>query len=84
MPTRISKLIDRFRFRREPVWYIAAGGGAVITAARVLSGESLTEIFSEDWFEYLFGVLLAYATRMSVSSPDTVDRLVRDLEGDDA
>ena len=79
MPTTIKNLLDRLRIRREPVLYIAAGVGAVITIARVLGGESLAEIFSEDWFEYLFGAVVAYATRMSVYAPDNVE--VRDFAG---
>ncbi|QVQ53048.1 hypothetical protein J4H86_04385 [Spiractinospora alimapuensis] len=79
----MRRFLGAFAFRREPVVYLFSLAALIITAARVAGGADLSELMIEEWYGYAVAALMAFGIRATVTAPESVDRLLRDLNGSD-
>lgn len=79
----MRRFLSAFAFRREPVVYLFVISAAIITAAQVAGGEDLSKLLTQEWYSYAVAALMAFGIRATVTAPESVDRLLRDINGRD-
>lgn len=79
----MRRFLNAFAFRREPVVPLFLLAAVIMTVAKAVGGADLSELMIEEWCGDAVAALTAFGIRATVTAPESVDRLLRDLNGSD-